>query len=78
MVISANFLCLSSQSATFALQHGGFVLREWLGVKGLYSWKGQLSKENYFPHFKFTMKFKEVRFKPGGWTPYMQGVGMLV
>ena len=27
--------CLSSPGATFALQNGGFVPREWLGVKGL-------------------------------------------
>ena len=78
MIISANFLCLSSPSATFALQHGGFVLREWLGAKGLCLWKGQLSKKNYFLHFKFTMKFKEVRFKLGGWTPHMKWMGMLV
>ena len=30
-----NFLCLSSPSATFALQHGGFEPREWLAAKGL-------------------------------------------
>ena len=27
--------CLSSPSATFALQNGGFVPREWLAAKGL-------------------------------------------
>ena len=27
--------CLSSPSATFALQNGGFVPHEWLAVKGL-------------------------------------------
>ena len=27
--------CLSCPSATFALQRGGFVLREWLASKGL-------------------------------------------
>ena len=27
--------CLSYPSATFALQHGGFVPREWLPAKGL-------------------------------------------
>ena len=78
MVISANFLCLSSPSASSALQQGGFVLREWLGAKGLYLWKGKLSKKNYFMHFKFTLKFKEVRFKPGRRTPHMKGVVMLV
>ena len=35
MVKCLNFLCLSSPSATFALQHGGFVPREWLAAKGL-------------------------------------------
>ena len=29
--------CLSCPSATFALQHGGFVPREWLAAKGLLS-----------------------------------------
>ena len=28
--------CLSCPSATFALQRGGFVLREWLAAKGLF------------------------------------------
>ena len=32
MVIS----CLSCPSATFALQHGGFVPREWIPAKGLF------------------------------------------
>ena len=32
---NGNFLCLSCLSATFALQHGGFVPREWLAAKGL-------------------------------------------
>ena len=27
--------CLSCSSVTFALQHGGFVPREWLAAKGL-------------------------------------------
>ena len=30
-----NFICLSCPSASFALQHGGFVPREWLAAKGL-------------------------------------------
>ena len=30
-----TFLCLFCPSATFALQHGGFVPREWLAAKGL-------------------------------------------
>ena len=33
--LNGNFLCLSCLSATFALQHGGFVPREWLAVMGL-------------------------------------------
>ena len=33
--LNGNFLCLSSPSATFALQHGGYVPREWLAAKGL-------------------------------------------
>ena len=31
-----NFLCLSCPSATFTLQHAGFVPREWLAAKGLF------------------------------------------
>ena len=34
---SVQFLCLSSPSATFTLQHGGFVTRDWLAAKGLLS-----------------------------------------
>ena len=34
-MLDDNFLCLSCPSATFALQHGGFVPREWLAVMGL-------------------------------------------
>ena len=33
--LNGNFLCLSSPSATFPLQHGGFVPCEWLAAKGL-------------------------------------------
>ena len=33
--------CLSCPSATFALQHGGFVPREWLAAKGLFSVTGE-------------------------------------
>ena len=35
IILDGNFLCLSCPSATFALQHGGFVPREWLAAKGL-------------------------------------------
>ena len=35
LVLNSNFLCLSCPSASFALQHGGFVPREWLVAKGL-------------------------------------------
>ena len=31
-ILSGNFLCLSRSSATFALQHGSFVPREWLAA----------------------------------------------
>ena len=34
-ILNGNFLCLSCPSATFALQHGGCVPREWLAAKGL-------------------------------------------
>ena len=34
IILNGNFLCLSCPSATFALQHGGFVLREWQAAKG--------------------------------------------
>ena len=34
IILNSNFLCLSYPSATFALQHGGFVPREWLAAKG--------------------------------------------
>ena len=37
IIWNGNFLCLSCPSATFALQHGGFVPREWLAAKGLLS-----------------------------------------
>ena len=35
IIWNGNFLCLSYPSATFALQHNGFVPREWLAAKGL-------------------------------------------
>ena len=35
IILNYNFLCLSWPSATFALQHGGFVPREWLAAKDL-------------------------------------------
>ena len=35
IILDGNFLCLSCPSATFALQYGGFVPREWLAAKGL-------------------------------------------
>ena len=35
MIWNGNFLCLSCPGATFALQRGGFVPREWLAAKGL-------------------------------------------
>ena len=35
IILNGNFLCLSCPSATFALQHGGFVPGEWLAAKGL-------------------------------------------
>ena len=35
IISNGNFLCLTSPSATFALQHGGYVPREWLDAKGL-------------------------------------------
>ena len=34
IILNGNFLCLSCPSSTFALQHGGFVLREWQAAKG--------------------------------------------
>ena len=50
--------CLSCPSATFAHQYGGFVLREWLPVKGLFSkkWKKRLKyariqASNFHPRF---------------------------
>lgn len=36
IILNSNFLCLSCPSATFALQHSGFVLREWQATKGLF------------------------------------------
>ena len=35
IILNGNFLCLSCPSATFALQFGGFIPREWLAAKGL-------------------------------------------
>ena len=35
IILNGNFLGLSCPSATFALQNGGFVPREWLAAKGL-------------------------------------------
>ena len=37
LILRVNFLCLSCPCSTFALQHGGFVPREWLAAKGLFS-----------------------------------------
>ena len=37
IILNGNFLCLSRPRATFALQHGGFLPREWLAAKGLLS-----------------------------------------
>ena len=34
-ILNSNFLCLSCPRATFSLQHGSFVPREWLATKGL-------------------------------------------
>ena len=34
-MLNGNFLCLSCPSATFALQYGGFVPRDWLAAKDL-------------------------------------------
>ena len=36
IILNGNFLCLSCPSATFALQHEGFVPRKWLAAKGLF------------------------------------------
>ena len=37
-ILNGNFLCLSCPcNVTFALQHGGFVPREWPAAKGLLS-----------------------------------------
>ena len=33
IIWNGNFLCLSCPNATFALQHGGFLPREWLAAK---------------------------------------------
>ena len=35
ITLNGDFLCLSCPSATFALQHGGFVPRAGLAAKGL-------------------------------------------
>ena len=37
IILNLNFLCLSCPSATFVLQHGGFVSREWQAAKDLLS-----------------------------------------
>jgi len=36
IILNINFFCLSCLSATFVLQHGGFVPRECLATKGLF------------------------------------------
>ena len=36
IIVNSNYLWLSFPSVTFALQHGGFLLREWLAAKGSY------------------------------------------
>ena len=36
IILKGNFLCLSCPSATFVLQHGSFVPRQWLAAKGLF------------------------------------------
>ena len=35
IILNGNFLCLSCPSATFALQYGSFVPRDWQAAKGL-------------------------------------------
>ena len=35
IILNGNFIGLSCPSATFALQHGGLIPREWLAAKGL-------------------------------------------
>ena len=51
--------CLSCPSATFALQHGGFVLREWLAEKGLLVLqKFQTTNAEAIAKAIFTVRFK--------------------
>ena len=38
--------CLSCPSATFALQRGGFVPREWLAAKGLSAYQFRPTNQN--------------------------------
>ena len=47
-----HVFCLSCPSATFALQRGGFVPREWLAAKGLFD-----SSRNYKD---FRVQFPEI------------------
>ena len=50
-ILNGNFLCLSYLSDTFALQQGGFVLREWLVAKGLLNTPNmERSQQSEFSH----------------------------
>ena len=40
IILNGNFIGLSCPNATYALQHGGFVPREWLAAKGLLRYIG--------------------------------------
>ena len=51
---NGNFLCLSCPSATFALQHGSFVPREWLAAKGLSEREMQNSSSYSRPLFSLS------------------------
>ena len=68
IILNGNFLCLSCPSATFALQHGGCVPREWLAAKGLLMLTppsphptGMWLLENFY-YLKVTVQIKRLVF----------------
>ena len=56
IILNCNFLCLSCPSATFVLQHGGFVPREWLAAKGL------LAQTTFFKMYCYLPVIRLVNF----------------
>ena len=55
--LNGNFLCFSCPSAAFALQHDGFVARDWLATKDVYR-----PGNHYFPFFPLYSSPQSTKF----------------